>query len=143
MIEYAHALDERPVTLDQTDSDDLSLAETVDLAAPADIGAVPGYCGLDISTFVVDKHHADNINGSLINMGHDGDSVTLRGPITVIYWYLYNTKQQIFADTPREYSKPEKVVIPAGKTWTFTLVDGHDEHPGDWNVYIWLVSIDG
>jgi hypothetical protein len=142
MIEYAHALDERPVVLDESDTDDLDLAEKVILSAPADIGLSFGVCGMDISQYVVAQNHADNIKGALINMGHDGDSVSLRGPITIIYWYIYNTKEQIFADTPREYFTPEMVVIPAGETWTFVLVDGRDEHPGDWNVYIWLVSVD-
>ena len=45
MIDYAHALDGRPVMLDQNDSDDSDLAETVDLSAPTLAGEMPGRCG--------------------------------------------------------------------------------------------------
>jgi hypothetical protein len=141
MIEYAHALDERTVVLDESDTDDLDLAEKVTLSAPADFGLSYGVCGMDISQYVVAQNHADNISGAAINMGHDGDSVTLRGPITITYWYAH-AEQEIQPGVTVEWTVPEVVVIPAGETWTYVHVDGHDEHPGDWNVYIWLVSID-
>jgi len=140
MIEYAHAYDTRPVLLDENDSDDIDLAETVDLAAPASIGATYGQCGLDISAYVVDQQHVDNIIRAVINMGHDTDFVTLQGPITVAYWYIH-AEQEIFPGVPRTMTKPEVVVIPAGKTHTFELVDGREDHPGDWNMYILLLSV--
>jgi hypothetical protein len=142
MIEYSHALDERPVILDQSDSNDLSFAETVGLAAPADFGAVPGICGLDISEFVVEQQHADTISGSAINMGHDRDYVVLRGPITVVYWYIHGATE-IGPGVATEKTPPVMVTIPAGETHKFELVDGREDHPGDWNMYIWLVSVDG
>jgi hypothetical protein len=141
MMDYAHAFDTRPVVLDENDTDDVDLAETVDLTAPAPIGAAYGLCGLEITPFVVEHKHADTILGPLVNMGHDTDSVTLKGPITVAYYYIH-AEQEIFAGVPREMTVPELVVIPAGETYTFELVDGREDHPGDWNMYIWLLSID-
>lgn len=44
MIEYAHAIDNRPVLLDVSDSDDLDKAEQVDLSAPPGSGELPGRC---------------------------------------------------------------------------------------------------
>ena len=142
MIEYAHALDERPVTLGESASDDIASATSVDLSAPSDFGTTPGACGMDISQFVVDQQHADNINGAAINMGHDGDYVVLEGPITVAVWYVH-APVQIGPGTPVEYTQPQVSSIPAGESRTFNLVDGRDDHPGDWNMYILLVSIDG
>ena len=140
-IEYAHAIDERPVVLDESDSSDLSLAESVDLSAPADTGMSYGVCGLDISQFVVGQNHADNINGALINMGHDYDNVILKGPITVAVWYIH-AAVPIGPGVPRETTQPEVVTISKGETKTFELVEGRENHPGDWNMYIWLVSVD-
>ena len=147
MIEYAHALDERPVTLDQADSDDLSLAETVDLAAPADTGISFGLCGFDISQFVVDQLHADKISGALITMAHDTDFITLRGPITISYWYIHvaegiGPEVGIGPGVPTVITVPVIVVIPAGETRTYELVERRGDHPGDWNMYIWLISVD-
>jgi len=140
IMEYAHAIDNRPVLLDESDSDDLDFAETVDLAAPASSGVSYGQCGLDITPFIVDQKHVDAIIGPAVNMGHDTDAITLRGPITVAFWYVH-AEQEIFPGVPRTYTKPETVVIPAGDTYTFELVDGREDHPGDWNMYIWLLSI--
>ena len=148
MIEYAHALDERPVTLDQADSDDVSLAETVDLAAPAETGISFGLCGLDFSQFVVNQLHADQINGALITMAHDTDYITLRGPITISYWYIHvaegiGPEVGIGPGVPTVTTVPVIVVIPAGGTKTYELVERRGDHPGDWNMYIWLISVDG
>jgi hypothetical protein len=142
MIEYAHALDERPVTLDESSSDELEFAVQVSLVAPADTGILYGRCGLDFTPFVVEKYHVDTINGAFMNMGHDGDSVTLKGPITFVYWYKHAPQEMFAGMEGIETTYPETVVIPAGETWTFTHVDGHDEHPGDWNAYFWLISMD-
>jgi len=142
MIEYAHAIDTREVTLDESDPDDMDLAEHVAISAPADFGVSYGVCGMDFAPYIVSKTSAVQVNGGLINIGHDGQSVTLRGPITVIYYFIYNTEQEILAGVPREYSTPETVIIPAGETWVYTHFEGYGEHPGDWNAYIWLVSID-
>lgn len=141
MIEYAHALDERPVTLDQADTDDMTLAETVDLAAPAGIGMSFGLCGQDISGFVVDQLHVDRNSGAYIGLAHDTDYVTLRGPITIICWYIH-APVDIVEGVPTEKTAPELVIIPAGETRTFELVERRGDHPGDWNLYIWLVSVD-
>lgn len=142
ILEYAHAIDERLVTLDESSSDDLEFAVQVDLAAPADTGMSYGQCGLDFNPFIVDKNHVDTLNGAFMNMGHDGDSVTLKGPITFIYWYKHAPQEMYAGMEGIETTIPETVVIPAGQTWTFTHVDGHDEHPGDWNAYFWLISVD-
>jgi hypothetical protein len=45
MMEYSHAIDDRPIILDESDSDDTAFAENVDLSAPPDFGIVPGMCG--------------------------------------------------------------------------------------------------
>jgi hypothetical protein len=140
MMDYAHSFDNRPVVLDENDSDELEFAEVVDLAAPGNPASY-GQCGLEIAPFVVGQQHADNIIGPLVNMGHDTDSVTLKGPITVAYYYIH-AEQEIHPGVPRTMTKPEVVVIPAGETHTFELVDGRGDHPGDWNMYIWLLSID-
>ncbi len=44
-IEYAHAFDDRPVLLDESDSDSLDFAERVDLSVPPGSGELPGLCG--------------------------------------------------------------------------------------------------
>ena len=45
MMDYAHAIDTRPVVLDETDSDDMDQAEQVDMSAPPGSGELPGLCG--------------------------------------------------------------------------------------------------
>jgi hypothetical protein len=45
MIEYAHTIDGRPVLLDESDSNDLDLAEIVPLSTPTSAGDMPGQCG--------------------------------------------------------------------------------------------------
>jgi len=44
MMDYAHAIDTRPVILDKNDSDDVDLSEIVDLSAPANSGVSSGLC---------------------------------------------------------------------------------------------------
>jgi hypothetical protein len=45
LMEYAHAIDSRPVVLDENDSDDVDLSEIVDLSAPANSSVSSGLCG--------------------------------------------------------------------------------------------------
>jgi len=140
MIDTAHAIDNRPVVLDESDSDDLEFAESVDLGAPADFGVVPGLCGLDISQFIASRNHVDRVIGPYAGLGHDNDSIVLRGPITIALWYIH-AAEEIHPGVPTELTTPEIITIPAGETEKFLHVDGRDEHPGDWNMYIWLLSI--
>ncbi|MCX6035117.1 MAG: hypothetical protein NTV38_09090, partial [Chloroflexi bacterium] len=46
-IDYSHAIDNRVVILDETDTDDLDLAEKVGLSVPPGFIELPGICQLD------------------------------------------------------------------------------------------------
>jgi hypothetical protein len=46
MIEYAHAIDNRVVILDSSDTDDMDLAEEVVLSVPLEMNEFPGVCQL-------------------------------------------------------------------------------------------------
>jgi hypothetical protein len=139
MIEYAHALDERPVTLDESSSDDLEFAVSVDLSAPVD-SPLFGFCGLDFAPFVVEQYHVDSIRGAYIGLAHDRDTITVRGPITFIWWYVH-AEVQIAPGVATETTTPEVVTLAAGETLSFELVEYRGDHPGDWNLYLWLISV--
>lgn len=142
IMEYAHALDERPVSLDSASPDALDYAVQVDLAAPAETGISYGFCGLDFAPFVIENKHVDKLQGALLTLAHDTDSVTLAGPITFILWYMH-APEQIYAGLEGVVTtNPETVVIPAGQTWSLVLEEWRDDHPGDWNAYLWLISVD-
>lgn len=141
MIEYAHYVDERSVVLDESDNDNLDMAETVNLSVPMDTGMSFGICGLDFAPFVVAQKHVDRLSGAYIGLAHDTDSVTLRGPITFMWWYVH-AEVDITAGVPTETTTPEVVSLATEETMTFELVERRDDHPGDWNLYIWLLSVD-
>jgi hypothetical protein len=138
-MDYRHALDQRPMLLDPSASDDTLTAVTVDLSAPAGIGELPGPCGRagpNIQDFIVEANHVDTIVGAFINMGHNGDYVGLKGPIPVQFWYMHRpTEADPFITDP-----PTTVVIKAGETKQFYLEDTVGAHLGDWNMYIELLS---
>jgi hypothetical protein len=140
-MEYAYAIDEREVILDASDTDDLDFAEKVELSVLSGQGEKLGLCGMDISPFMVEQQHVDTIKGAILVMGHDGDYVVLTGPITILYWYIH-AEQQIVAGGPREITPPEMVTIPAGQNQKFLLYEYQQDHPGDWNLYIMLISVD-
>ncbi len=50
VIDYSHVYDTRPVLLDENDSDDLELAQSVDLSVPPMSGAESGLCGASAAT---------------------------------------------------------------------------------------------
>jgi hypothetical protein len=139
MIEYAHAVDERPVTLDESSSDDLDFAVSVDLSAPVDLPLF-GLCGLDFAPFVVEQYNVDRISGAYIGLAHDRDTITVRGPITFIWWYVH-AEVQIAPGVATETTTPEVVTLAAGETMSFELVEYRGDHPGDWNLYLWLISV--
>ena len=66
MIEYAHAIDGRPVTLDQNDSDDTMLAETVDLSAPTFAGEMTGPCNQANNLSASFTPRPPRVNGELL-----------------------------------------------------------------------------
>jgi hypothetical protein len=47
MTEYAHVIDERPVVLDEMDSDDPNMGQQVDISIPPDTGVLPGRCMIE------------------------------------------------------------------------------------------------
>ncbi len=65
MIEYAHAFDKRNVLLDESDPDDMDLAEKVTLSVPPGIGELSGQCDvanlivMDIRPYIVESKHLD------------------------------------------------------------------------------------
>jgi hypothetical protein len=148
-IEYSHSASMQRITLDESDSNDLDLAEKVTIVAPAGIGEQPGQCDLanlivlDIRPYIVDSQHIDSyyFGYSMAGMGHNGDYVTLEGPITVDYYFHHCDAAP--CTTPLIVEPTVRVVIPAGETHQFYLEDTIGEHLGNWDMYIQLISIDG
>jgi hypothetical protein len=146
-IEYMHAFDERTVILDENDSDNTELAESVDLVVPPGGTSYPGKCdfsnplGLDIRPFIAASYDPDEYPWAFagVSMAHHGDYVTLAGPITVEYYFMH----RLTYDDPFVVEPTQTVVIGAGETRQFTLEENTSEHPGDWNLFIRLISIDG
>ena len=149
MIEYAHTLKLQRVLLDESDPDDLDLAEKVTLVAPAGLGERPGWCDLetqtvlDIRPYIVDSRHLDSYfyGYSTAGLAHNEDYVTLKGPITVEYYYHHCDAAPCTVPVIEE--PPVRVTIPAGDTHQFYLEDTVGEHLGNWDMYIQLISIDG
>jgi hypothetical protein len=149
MIEYAHALNLQKVVLDESDSDDLDLAEKVSLSAPPGLGELPGWCDLetrivlDIRPYIVESQNLDSYHYgySTVGLAHNEDYVTLKGPITVDYYYHHCDAAP--CTTPVIEEPPVRVIIPAGETYKFYLEDTVGEHLGNWDMYIQLISIDG
>jgi hypothetical protein len=141
MMEYAHAIDTRPVVLDEADSDDLDSAEQVDISAPPGTDELDGMCGagLDIARYIVASSHIDRFyyGGSTVGLAHNTDFVTLRGPITVEYFFKHRANDSDpWIDDPRV-----TVTIPAGETQQFYLEDTIGEHLGNWDLFVQLISI--
>lgn len=146
-IEYAHAFDLVTVLLDESDPDDPDLAEVVTLVAPSGMSGYPGVCDagsrsvLDLRAYIVDSRHIDNYYSgySMMGLAHLDDYVTLEGPITVEYHYRHRPEDS----GPMTIDPPVRVSIPAGESQQFYLIERMGEHPGDWNLYIQLISVDG
>ena len=149
MIEYSHAFDKRNVLLDESDPDDMDLAEKVTLGVPPGIGELPGQCdmanrfALDIRPYIVDSQNLDRVifGYSTAEVAHNGDYLTLTGPITVDYYFTHCDAAP--CTTPVIVESAVRMVIPAGESHQFYLEDGMGEHPGNWDLYIQLISIDG
>jgi hypothetical protein len=147
-IDYAHSASIQRITLDESDSDDLSLAEKVTIVAPPGIGEQPGQCDLenlillDIRPFIVESQNIDSyfFGYSTVGLAHNEDYVTLKGPITVDYYFHHCDAAP--CTTPVIEEAPVRVVIPAGETHQFYLEDTVGEHLGNWDMYIQLISID-
>jgi hypothetical protein len=148
-IEYSHSASMQRITLDESDSDDLDLAEKVTISAPSGIGEQPGQCDLanlivvDIRPYIVDSQNIDSyfFGYSTAGLAHLGDYVTLKGPITVDYYFHHCDAAP--CTTPVIVEPTVRVVIPAGETHQFYLDEGSGDHPGNWDMYIQLISIDG
>jgi hypothetical protein len=142
-MDYVHALDTRPVLLDASDSASTTNAETVELSAPPGMGEVAGVCGqeLDLRPYITASQHVDNYyyGGSKIGLAHDTDYVVLRGPITVRYYFRHRLQD----GDPWITTEPETVVIRAGETHEFYLQERYGEHPGDWDLFVEMISVDG
>jgi hypothetical protein len=149
MIEYAHTLWLQRVVLDESDTDDMDLAEKVPLSAPAGLEEKPGQCDLetrivlDIRPFIVDSQHLDSFfyGYSVAGLAHNEDYVTLKGPITVDYYFHHCDAAPCTTSVIEE--PPVRVIILAGETHQFYLEDTVGEHLGNWDMYIQLISIDG
>ncbi len=148
MIEYMHTLWLQRVVLDESDTDDMDLAEKITLTAPAGLEEKPGQCPLDtrivldIRPFIVDSQHLDSFfyGYSVAGLAHNEDYVTLKGPITVDYFFHHCDAAP--CTTPVVEEPPIRVIIPAGETHQFYLEDTVGEHLGNWDMYIQLISID-
>jgi len=144
-MDYSHAFDTRPVVLDENDSDNTELAESVDLSVPPAGGILPGPCDLstwqilDIRPYIFDSNGIDTYPwaNAGVGMGHYGDFVTLRGPITVEYYFQHRPTY----DDPFVYEPAIIIVIAAGETHQFYLEENTPEHFGDWDLFVRLVSI--
>ena len=149
MIEYAHALNLQKVVLDESDSDDLDLAEKVTLNAPPGLGELPGWCDLetrmvlDIRPYIVESQNLDSFHFgySTAGLAHNEDYVILKGPITVDYYFHHCDAAP--CTIPVIVEPSVRVIIPAGETHKFYLEDTVGEHLGNWDMYIQLISIDG
>ncbi len=148
-IEYAHAFNAPRVVLDESDTDDLDLAEKVTLSPIAGTGEQPGVCDLnsrivlDIRPYIVDSQHLDRFlyGYSAAEVAHNEDYITLKGPITVDYYFTHCDAAP--CTTPVITEPSVRVVIPAGETHQFYLEDTIGEHLGNWDLYVQLISIDG
>jgi hypothetical protein len=148
MIEYAHAFNLQTVVLDESSSNDLDLAKKVTLSAPPGIGEQPGMCDLnnriilDIRPYIVESQHIDRYlyGYSMVEVAHNEDYVTLKGPITVEYYFTHCDAAP--CTTPLIVEPSVRVVIPAGGTYKFYLEDTVGEHLGNWDLFIQVISID-
>ena len=146
MIEYAHAFNAPRVVLDESDTDDLDLAEKVTLSPTAGTGEQTGVCDLnsrivlDIRPYIVESQHPDQFRYgySSIALAHNEDYVTLKGPITVSYYFHHCDAAP--CTTPLIVEPSVRVVIPAGETHKFYLEDTVGEHLGNWDLFITLIS---
>jgi len=149
MIDYAHAFNLQTVVLDESDSDDLDLAEKVSLSSPPGIGEQPGLCDLnsrivlDIRPYIFESQHIDKyyFGYSMIALAHNEDYVTLKGPITVDYYFHHCDAAPCTTQLIVEPSV--RVIIQAGETYKFYLEDTIGEHLGNWDLFIQLISIEG
>ena len=80
----------------------------------------------------------------MVALAHDGDFVTLRGPITVDYFYRHCNESNCTSTSQVIEDPPVRVGIAAGETHRFLLEDTHQgsQQDQDWNLYIQLISID-
>jgi hypothetical protein len=148
-IDYAHAFNAPKVVLDESDTDDMDLAERVTLSPNAGTGEQPGVCDLnsrivlDIRPFIVESQNIDAYyyGYSMIVLAHNEDYVTLKGPITVDYYFHHCDAAP--CTTPLIREPIVRVVIQAGETKLFYLEDTIGEHLGNWDLFIQLVHIDG
>jgi hypothetical protein len=146
-IDYAHAFNAPRVVLDESDTDDLDLAEKVTLSPTAGTGEQPGVCDLnsrivlDIRPYIVESQHIDSYTYgfSMVGLAHNEDYVTIKGPTTVDYFFRHRAA---CCTDPMTQDPTVRVVIPAGETHQFYLEDTVGEHLGDWDLYVQLVSID-
>ncbi|MCU0486826.1 MAG: hypothetical protein MUC85_12040 [Anaerolineales bacterium] len=148
MIEYAHSLWLQRVILDESDPDDLDFAERITLSAPETLGQQPGPCELDawnvldIRPYIVESNHLDSFfyGFSVAGMAHNEDYVTLKGPITVEYYYHHCDAAP--CTIPVIAEPPVRISIAEGQTYKFYLEDTVGEHLGNWDMYVQMISID-
>ena len=148
-IDYAHAFNAPTVILDESDTDDLDLAERVTISPAAGTGEQPGVCDLnsrivlDIRPYIVESQNIDKyyFGYSMIALAHNEDYVTLTGPITVDYYFHHCDAAP--CTTPLIREPTVRVIIPAGEIHQFYLEDTIGDHLGNWDLFIQLVSIDG
>jgi hypothetical protein len=156
MTEYAHMIDERPVTLDELASDDPNMAVQVDINIPPETGVLPGRCFgagqssqptptatppvvLNIWDFIVSSGGTlENYGIDTIGMVHLGDQVVLRGSIT-IRLRVHRHEDPSTVEIP---VSDETIQISAGETWSYYLEEASSQFPGNWDASIQLISID-
>lgn len=84
----------------------------------------------DVRKYVLSSNHIDEIDTKHIALYHNGDNVTLTGPVNIKLILQHN------GDIAEEYSK----TISAEECWAFQLSEWTPEHPGEWDAYIYLLS---
>jgi hypothetical protein len=147
MIDYAHSASASRSTLDESATDDLDLAEKVSIVAPSGLGELPGQCeldqrlALDIRPFIVDSKHLEGFyyGYAMAVLAHHGDYVTLKGPITVEYYFHHCDASPCTTELIREPTV--RVTILAGETQQFYLEETFGAHLGNWDLFVKLVSI--